>query len=189
VIVADEAPVEIGGQQLVVEHEQATGKLVQVLIGVERVRCGLPTGVPCTAGAEEDGGSEVWFGRSELDSGIEGIERRDEGNAAAREKEGVKALGWAVHGDEEVAAGGGSGSSWRAREARKGEERGRGREGTTRGKVNQQEVELGARRRRSAAEAEQSREREAAVLEVEEAGRSQKDLFVISKEFRDPSVN
>jgi hypothetical protein len=38
------------------------------------------------------------------------------------------------------------------------------------------------------AEAEWSREREAAVPEEDEAGRSQKDLFVISKEFRDPSV-
>jgi hypothetical protein len=27
-LVGNEAPVEIGGQQLVVEHEQATGKLV-----------------------------------------------------------------------------------------------------------------------------------------------------------------
>jgi hypothetical protein len=27
------------------------------------------------------------------------------------------------------------------------------------------------------------------VPEVEEAGRSQKDLFVISREFKDPSVN
>jgi hypothetical protein len=33
-LVGNEAPVEIGGQQLVVEHEQAMGKLVQVLIGV-----------------------------------------------------------------------------------------------------------------------------------------------------------
>jgi hypothetical protein len=31
-------------------------------------------------------------------------------------------------------------------------------------------------------------EGEAVVPEVEEAGRSQKDLFVISKKFRDPSV-
>jgi hypothetical protein len=119
-LVGNEAPVEIGGQQLVIEHEQAAGKLVQVLIGAERVRCGLPTGVPCAAGAEEDGGGEVWFGRSELDSGTGGIERRDEGNATAREREGVKAPGWAVHGDKEVAAGGRFGSPWCAREARKG---------------------------------------------------------------------
>jgi hypothetical protein len=32
-------------------------------------------------------------------------------------------------------------------------------------------------------------EGEAMVPEVEEADRSQKDLFMISKEFRDPSVN
>jgi hypothetical protein len=35
---------------------------------------------------------------------------------------------WAIHGDEEVAAGGGSGSSWRAR-ARPGREGSRGRRG------------------------------------------------------------
>jgi hypothetical protein len=50
-------------------------------------------------------------------------------------------------------------------------------------------VELRVLCRRSAAEAERSRGREAAVPEEDEAGRSQKDLFVISKEFRDPSVN
>jgi hypothetical protein len=32
-------------------------------------------------------------------------------------------------------------------------------------------------------------EGEAVVPEEDEAGRSQKDLFVISKKFRDPSVN
>jgi hypothetical protein len=68
-LVGNEAPVENGGQQLVVEHEQATGKLVQVLIGAERVRCGLPTGVPCAAGAEEDGGGGMRLGRSELGTG------------------------------------------------------------------------------------------------------------------------
>jgi hypothetical protein len=41
----------------------------------------------------------------------------------------------------------------------------------------------GQQRRQSGAEGE------AAVAEVEEAGRSQKDLFVISKKFRDLSVN
>jgi hypothetical protein len=50
-------------------------------------------------------------------------------------------------------------------------------------------VELGVLCRRSAAEAERSRGREAAVPEEDEAGRSQKDLFMISKEFRDFSVN
>jgi hypothetical protein len=45
-----------------------------------------------------------------------------------REREGDKVPGWAVHGDEEVAAGRGSGSSWRAR-ARPG------REGTAAGKA------------------------------------------------------
>jgi hypothetical protein len=42
---------------------------------------------------------------------------------------------WAIHGDEEVAAGGGSGSSWRAREARKGGEQRWERQGATRGHV------------------------------------------------------
>jgi hypothetical protein len=42
--------------------------------------------------------------------------------AAAREKEKVKALGWPVHGDQEVAAGGNSGMAWRAR-VRPGKER------------------------------------------------------------------
>jgi hypothetical protein len=32
-LVGNEAPVEIGGEQLVVEHEQVTGKLAQRLIG------------------------------------------------------------------------------------------------------------------------------------------------------------
>jgi hypothetical protein len=41
----------------------------------------------------------------------------------------------------------------------------------------------GQQRRQSGAEGE------AAVAEVEEAGRSQKDLFVISKKFRDLLVN
>jgi hypothetical protein len=147
-LVGNKAPVEIGGQQLVVEHEQATGKLVQVLIGAERVRCGLPTGVPCAAGAEEDSGGEVWFGRSELDFETGGIERRGEGNAAAREREGVKAWRWAVHSDEEVAAGEGSGSSWRAREARKGGEQRRGKQGATRGYLQRLQVEPRARHRR-----------------------------------------
>jgi hypothetical protein len=69
VVVGDEAPVEIGMQQRVAEHEQATGKFVQGLIGAERFWCGLPTGVPCAAGAEEDGGGGMWLGCSGLGTG------------------------------------------------------------------------------------------------------------------------
>jgi hypothetical protein len=54
--------VEIGEDQGVVEHEQVTGKLVQVLAGAEEVRCGLPTGGLCAAGEEEDDGEEMQFG-------------------------------------------------------------------------------------------------------------------------------
>jgi hypothetical protein len=88
-----------------------------------------------------------------------------------------------------VAAGGGSGSSWRARERAAGERKGVGvgrrrRVGTCRswrwslgrGAGGEQRWQSGA-------------EREAAVTEEEEAGRCQGDLFVISKKFRDLSVN
>jgi hypothetical protein len=61
-LVEDRAPVEIGEDQGVVEHEQVTGKLVQVLAGAEEVRCGLPTGGLCAAGEEEDDGEEMQFG-------------------------------------------------------------------------------------------------------------------------------
>jgi hypothetical protein len=64
---------------------------------------------------------------------------------------------WATHGDEEVAAGGGSRSSWCAREARKGGEQRRGKQRATRGHVQKREVELGVLCRRSAAEAERSK--------------------------------
>jgi hypothetical protein len=120
-LVGGEVPVEIGRQQRVIEHEQATGKLARGWIGAEEVWCWLSTGVPCVAGAEEDGGGGMWLGRSELGTGTEGIECRSQGNAVAREREKVKARRWAVHGDEEVAAGRGSGSSWRAREGPPGE--------------------------------------------------------------------
>jgi hypothetical protein len=65
--------VRIGREWLVVEHEQATGKLVQVLVEAEEVRCGLPTCVLCAAGAEEDGSEEMRLGSSELGSGSNGI--------------------------------------------------------------------------------------------------------------------
>jgi hypothetical protein len=120
-LVGGGAPVEIGRQQRVVEHEQATGKLARGWIGAEEGWCWLSTGVPCVAGAEEDGGGGMWLGRSELGTGTERIECRSQGNAVACEREEVKARRWAVHGDEEVAAGGGSGSSWRARKGPPGE--------------------------------------------------------------------
>jgi hypothetical protein len=130
----------------------------------------------------------MWVERSELGSGTGGIERRDEGNAAAREKERVKAPEWAVHGDKEVAAGGGFGSPWRARarperEGNSGGESKRRHLGTCRSlRWSSGSCAGGQRRRQSGAEGE------AVVPEVEEAGRSQKDLFVISKKFKDPSV-
>jgi hypothetical protein len=134
-LVGGEVPVEIGRQQRVVEHEQATGKLARGWIGAEEVWCWLSTGVPCVAGAEEDGGGRMWLGHSELGTSTEGIECRSQGNAVAREREEVKARRWAVHGDEEVAAGGGSGSSWRARGATREEDLERERKEATRGEV------------------------------------------------------
>jgi hypothetical protein len=58
-LVEDGAPVEIGKDQGVVEHEQVTGKLVRELAGAEEVRCELPTGGLCTAGEERDGGGRM----------------------------------------------------------------------------------------------------------------------------------
>jgi hypothetical protein len=74
-LVGDKASVEIGGEWLIVEHEQATGKLLQVLVEAEEVRCGLPTGVQCAAGAEEDGGSGMQLERSKLGYGSNRIGR------------------------------------------------------------------------------------------------------------------
>jgi hypothetical protein len=68
-LVGGDVPVGIGRQQRVVEHEQATGKLVRGWIGAEEVWCWLSTGVPCVAGAEEDGGGGMWLGCSELGTG------------------------------------------------------------------------------------------------------------------------
>jgi hypothetical protein len=71
VLVGGEVPVEIGRQQRVVEHEQATGKLGRGWIGAEEVWYWLSTGVPCVAGAEEDGGGGMWLGRSKIGTGLE----------------------------------------------------------------------------------------------------------------------
>jgi hypothetical protein len=120
-LVGGEVPVEIGRQQRVVEHEQATVKLARGWIGAEEVWCWLSPGVPCVARAEEDGGVGMWLGRSEIGTGTRGTGCRSKGNAVACERPRVKASGWTVHGDEEVAAGGGSGSAWRARERPPGE--------------------------------------------------------------------
>jgi hypothetical protein len=122
-LVGGEAPVEIGRQQVVNEHERASGKLAQGWIGAVEVWCWLSTGVPCVAGAEKDGGGGMWLGRSEIGTGTRGTGCRSKGNAVARERPRVKASGWTVHGDDEVAAGGGSGSAWRARERPPGERR------------------------------------------------------------------
>jgi hypothetical protein len=61
----------------VVEELQWTvGKLVQVVIEAEEVRCGLPTGVPCAAGVEGDGGGGMQLGYTKLGSGSNRIARR-----------------------------------------------------------------------------------------------------------------
>jgi hypothetical protein len=122
-LVEDRAPVEIGEDQEVVEHEQVTGKLMRVWAGAEEVRCGLPTGGLCTAGEEEDDGDGMQLGHWELDAGSSRTACGCGCSAAAREREEkVKALGWPVHGDQEVAAGVSSGMAWRAR-VRPGKER------------------------------------------------------------------
>jgi hypothetical protein len=71
-LVGGEAPIEIGRQLRVVEHEQAMGKLGRGWIGAEEVWCWLSTGVPCVAGAEEDHGGGMWLGRSEIGTGTGG---------------------------------------------------------------------------------------------------------------------
>jgi hypothetical protein len=68
VIVGDEISVEIGGPRVVEEHQWTMGKLVQVLVEAEEVRCGLPTGVLCAAGEEEDDGEEMQLGCWEMDA-------------------------------------------------------------------------------------------------------------------------
>jgi hypothetical protein len=47
--VGGEALVEIGRQQVVNEHERASGKLARGWIGAEEVWCWLSTGIPCMA--------------------------------------------------------------------------------------------------------------------------------------------
>jgi hypothetical protein len=73
----------------------------------------------------------MWVECSKLVTGTERTECRSEGNAVARERPRVKASRWAVHDDEEVAAGGRSVKSWRARDRPLGKRnltgRGRGR--------------------------------------------------------------
>jgi hypothetical protein len=87
--------------------------------------------MPCAAGARDDGGGGMWVECSKLVTGTERTECRSEGNAVAHERPRVKASRWAVHGNEEVAAGGRSVKSWRARERPLGKRnltgRGRGR--------------------------------------------------------------
>jgi hypothetical protein len=148
-LVGNKASVEIGEDQWVVEHEQDTGKLVRVLVGAEGVRCGLPTGVLCAAGVERDGGGEMQLGRSELSTGGSRIECRRWSGVAAREREGVKAPGWPVHGDQEVAAGEQFGDVVACvGEATREEERGRDRRETTRGGCSSWRWSSGGLRRR-----------------------------------------
>jgi hypothetical protein len=59
----------------------------------------------------------------------------------------------------------------------------------TRGKIRQQEVELEARHRRRAAVAEAAQREKRRGQRKTKQGGVREDLFVISKEFRDPSVN
>jgi hypothetical protein len=118
--------VEIGEDQGVGEHEQVTGKLVRALAEVEEVRWELPTGGWCTAGEERDGGGGMWLGYGKLDAGSNRTAGGSGCSATARERERVNAPGWPVHGDQEVAAGDGSGTSWRAWEKPPGERKGVG---------------------------------------------------------------
>jgi hypothetical protein len=100
---------------VVEEHQWTTGKLVQVLAGAEVVRCGLPTGGWCAAGEERDGGGGVQLEYWKLDAGVSKTAGGCGCGAAAREGERIKAPGWPIHGDQEVAAGGSLGLPWRAR--------------------------------------------------------------------------
>jgi hypothetical protein len=149
----------------------------------------LPTGVQCAAGAEEDGGGGMQLGRSKLGSGSNRIGRVCWSGAVAREREKVKALWWAFHGSEEVAAGGSSGMSWRAR-VQPGREReaagteGRWRvEGVAAGGGALEVCAGGERRWQGGAEGKRR------WSEEEEADWSQKDSFVNPKKSRDSSVN
>jgi hypothetical protein len=65
---------------------------VHRLIGAEMVWCGLPTVMPCAAGARGDGGGEMWVERSDLCTGTGGIECRYHRKADACERQEVKAL-------------------------------------------------------------------------------------------------
>jgi hypothetical protein len=76
VVVGDEFSMEIGGPRVVEEHQWTTGKLVPVLVEVEEVRCGLPTGVPCAAGVEGDGGGGMQLEYWKLDAGSSRTERK-----------------------------------------------------------------------------------------------------------------
>jgi hypothetical protein len=66
---------------------------------------------------------------SKIGTGTGGTECRGEGNAVAHERPRVKASRWAVHGNEEVAAGGRSVKSWRTRERAAGERKRSGQGG------------------------------------------------------------
>jgi hypothetical protein len=113
--------VEIGEDQGVGEHGQVTGKLMRALAEAEEVRCELSTGGWCTAGEERDDGDGMQLGHWKLDAGVSKTASGCGCGAAAREREGVKALQRAGHDGEEVAAGEGSGTSWRAGEKPPGE--------------------------------------------------------------------
>jgi hypothetical protein len=132
VLVGDEFAMEIGGPQVVEEHQWTMEELVQVLARAEVVRCGLPTGGWCAAGEEADDGEEMPFGFGKLDTGSSSSACGCGCSAAAREGEGIKALQRAVHDGEEVAAGDGSGTSWRAGKKPPGERKGVGIEGKRR---------------------------------------------------------
>jgi hypothetical protein len=72
-LVGNEAPVAIGRQQGVDEHERATGKFARGLIGAEDAWWWLLTVMPCIAGAGEDSGGRMWIGSSGVDKGSRGI--------------------------------------------------------------------------------------------------------------------
>jgi hypothetical protein len=65
---------------------------VHRLIGAEMVWCRLPTGVPCAAGAKEDGGGGMWVECSGLGSGAGGLECGRQEKAIAHGRQGIKVL-------------------------------------------------------------------------------------------------
>jgi hypothetical protein len=129
---------------------------------------------------------------SKFGTGTGGTECRGKGNAVARERPRVKPSRWAVHGDEEVAAGERSMKSWRARERAAGERK-EVRAGSGR-RVEVDPAGGGAaaaleRRQRCSAAGGRKQSRGPRARGGRREGRGPGDLLVISEKFRDLSVN